>query len=56
MLSLGLGLRPQNVGLALGGCDLGLENCGLGLENTYVSEMQFYSVKIPSNELDQCAQ
>jgi len=26
---LGLGLRPQNVGLGLGGCDLGLESLAL---------------------------
>jgi len=34
MLSLGHGLRPQNVGLGLGleGCGLGLVCCGLGLE------------------------
>jgi len=40
MLGLGLGLRPQNVGLGLEGCaglrpqnvGLGLEGCGLGLE------------------------
>ena len=29
MLGLGLGLRPQNVGLGLEGCGLGLGACGL---------------------------